>query len=492
MSVVRRALLGSAVGVLLSLAFGTALIPVRSHLNVAIAGLVLVVPVVAGVTVGGYIAGLAGVAAGFLVYDFVFIPPYYTLNVGAGDNWLALVVYTVVMVLVARVVANLHVASEASAARAANAQRLVEVSELLLGDRSLGQVVRTVVDAVHEVFQVGGVALLLTTEERLEVVAAAGEGIGDPELARLRPGSRQPVPLTTDVSGDRVQALAMTASGRPVGLLALTGMPADPALRETLPALANHVALAIERAQMRDQVRRAELLEEIDRLRHALVGAVSHDLRTPLATIKVASSTLVNPESDLTASDTAELHHLIDEQTDRLTRIVNDVLDMTRIQAGVLEPRPSPCSVPDLLAAAVTAVRPARPEQPIDVEVCPELPEVEVDHLLIEQALYNLLDNASRHAPPGTAIAVRAEPYGRDQVAISVADHGQGVPRAERQSIFDTFVRFDTGGRAGLGLAISKSFVEAHGQRIWVEEAEGGGARFVITLPVAAGNGSLG
>lgn len=487
MSGVRRVLVGSIVGVVLSLAIGLALVPIRSHLSVAIAGLVLVVPVVAGVTIGGYASGLVSVAAGFLVYDFAFIPPFYTLSVGAGQNWLALLVYTVVMVLVARVVANLHVASAASAMRATNARQLFELSELLLGERSVDELARTVVDAVRERFGVDGVSLLLASGGRLEVVASAGTEIGHRELDRLRPASHQPVPLATEISGQRVQTLAMSASGRPVGILVLTGVSADPAVRETLPALANHVALALERAQMREQVRRAELLEEIDRLRHALVGAVSHDLRTPLATIKVASSTLVNPDNHLSIDDTDELHHLIDEQTDRLTRIVNDVLDMTRIQAGVLEPRLAVSCAADLVRSAVSAARPALGDRIVDIQVEAGLPLVQVDHLLIEQVLYNLLDNAQRHAPVGSLISVRVRLFERDRVAVTVGDHGPGVPVSERRSVFDTFARFDTGGRAGLGLAIAKSFVEAHGQEIWVEDEDGGGARFVFTLPVAVG-----
>ncbi len=279
---------------------------------------------------------------------------------------------------------------------------------------------------------------------------------------------------------------------RPVGVLVLADIPSDPAIRETLPVLANHVALALERAQVGEQARKAQLLEEIDRLRHAMVGAVSHDLRTPLASIKVASSALVNPSACLSPSDTEELHHLIDEQTDRLTNIVNNVLDMTRIQAGVLEPHRQPCSALDLIASAVSALKPSLEGRTVEVLVPPGLPLVDADHLLIEQVLHNLLENADRHAPPGAPIEVEGRLAGPDWVAVSVCDSGPGVPPAEREAVFDRFVRFDTGGRAGLGLAICKSFVEAHGGRIWVEEAEGGGARFVLTLPVAESSGAGG
>jgi two-component system sensor histidine kinase KdpD len=298
------------------------------------------------------------------------------------------------------------------------------------------------------------------------------------------------MPLSTDQAGEDIHTLALATSGRPVGLLAMAGTLDRTETREILPTLANQLALALERAQLHERIRRAELLEEADRLRHALVGAVSHDLCTPLATIKVASSTLVNPGAVLTGADVAELHDLIDSQTDRLTRIVNNVLDMTRVQAGVLKPKRQPVSVMDLLNDSIAVLRPSLEDRLVELRLPPWLPSVNVDQQLIEQVLSNLLDNANRHGPSGTPITVEANLYHDKGVAVSVTDSGPGVKLAERQTIFDTFVRFDTGGRAGLGLAIAKAFVEAHGGHIWVEDAPGRGATFVFTLPLASSNGS--
>jgi two-component system sensor histidine kinase KdpD len=465
------------------------MLPLRSHLSIATTGLVLIVPVVAGVVTGGFVAGLISLAAGFLVYDLVFIPPYGTLNVGAGQNWVALVVYGIVMVLVARVVANLEQASASSRARAASTRRLFDLSVLLLTDKPVPELAQTIVDGVRHFFDFAGVALLLSVDGRLQVAAESGEAIGKAALARFRPGASIPMPLTTDRTGAGMQTLALATSSGPVGLLALAGPPSRVEMRETLPALANQLALALERAQLHERIRRAELLEEADRLRHALVGAVSHDLCTPLATIKVASSTLVDPTAILTEADTAELHDLIDTQTDRLTRIVNNVLDMTRIQTGVLQPKCDLWSVGHLLSDAIMALRPTLAGRPVELRVTPWLPPVKVDRQLVEQVLANLLENADRHGPPGTVITVAAALQDNDAVAVSVTDSGPGVRTAERETIFDSFVRFDTGGRAGLGLTIAKAFVEAHGGDIWVEDAPGGGARFVFTLPVASTTG---
>lgn len=424
-------------------------------------------------------------AAGFLVYDLVFIPPYSTLSVGARENWTALVGYAVVMVLVARVVSSLDEARSAARRREVNASHLVEMSELLLGDKPLEELGPVIVHKVHEIFALAAVTLLVAVENRLDVVASSGEPISKQELARLQPDSKMPVALSTATSSAELQTVALAAAGRPVGLLVLRGLPADPLVRELLPILANHLALALEQSQLRERLQQAELFEEIDRLRRALVGAVSHDLRTPLATIKVASSTLVDPRRSLSSTDIDEMHCLIDQQTDRLTRLVNNLLDMTRIQAGVLEVRPKAESVLDMAIDTLVTLRPSLGEREVLVQIPDWLPAVDADRVLIGQVLSNVLDNADRHGPPGTPIILAAELRGDDRVALSVSDCGPGVPLDQRGAVFETFVQFDTGGRSGLGLAIAKAFVEAHGDHIWIEDAPGGGARFVFTLPRA-------
>jgi two-component system, OmpR family, sensor histidine kinase KdpD len=478
---VHRTLVGIAAGVGLALALGALMLPWRDHLSVATCGLVLVVPVVIGALVGGTVAGAASVVAGFLVYDVWFIPPYGTLTVGAGEHWVALVVYVLVMVLVTRIVAALDAARASARRREENLRHLLELSERLLPQRTVADLAHTIVHTAREVVGAAGSALLFDIDGHLEVAAAAGDPIDAALMARLAPRAGLPVPLSTGHA--ETQTLALSTSGRPVGLLVLRGVQASPEIRELLPIFANDVAIALERAQLQERMHRVELLEEVDRLRHALVGAVSHDLRTPLASIKVASSTLVATGPSLPASDAAELYGLIDVQVDRLTRMVNDVLDMTRIEAGVLEPRTVACAVLDLVVDALGVLGSTLDEREIDIDVGAELPMVKVDRSLIVQVLTNLVENAQRHAPIGTPISIAAEALD-GFVAISVVDRGPGVPRDEREAVFERFVRFDTGGRAGLGLAVAHAFVEAHGGSIRVEDQPGGGARFVFTVPL--------
>ena len=250
-------------------------------------------------------------------------------------------------------------------------------------------------------------------------------------------------------------------------------------------------ALALERATLREQALRTQLLEEVDRFRQTLMGAVSHDLRTPLATIKVASSTLSNRSEHLTREQVGELYDLIEVESDRLTRLVSNLLDITRIEAGVFTVHPVTTSVAELVREAMASMELTLSGHRVAMILPATMANVEVDPLLIGQVLVNLLDNANRYSPSQGDITVEAWRDG-ERVLVSVSDQGPGIPGDQRDEVFQQFTRLDKGGRAGLGLTIAKTFVEAHGERIWYEDAPGGGARFVFSLPVARTPGDEG
>jgi two-component system sensor histidine kinase KdpD len=191
----------------------------------------------------------------------------------------------------------------------------------------------------------------------------------------------------------------------------------------------------------------------------------------------------------LTSEDTAELHRLIEIESDRLTRLVTNLLDMTRIEAGVLTLVRVTTSVHDLVKEALDAMGVTLNDLRTEVDVPDSLPDVSVDPVLMGQVLVNLLDNAQRHAPPQSVITITGE-LREDRVVLSVADQGPGVPPGDQETIFDRFTQLSTGGRAGLGLTIAKTFVEAHGEQVWYEEVSDGGARFVVSLPSAADAGA--
>jgi two-component system sensor histidine kinase KdpD len=482
----RRSLMGAGAALGAVAVLAACMAPLRSHLSIATAALVLVVPVVVGVVIGGFVSGAVAAVAGFFVYDLVFIPPYGTLNVGEASNWVALAVYVVVVLLVAQVVARLEVARAQAHRRETEIRRLFELTELLISEKPIPELLALIVSTVHDAFALDSVALLLPTGRRLDVAAAAGRPLSDEELARITPAPGRPTSLGSSSSGpDEVQSVALSATGRPIGLLGLRGRSLSRQDRELLLTFANHIALTVERAQLRDQALRTELLDEIDRLQKTLMGAVSHDLRTPLATIKISATTLRNPDAELGADERQELLTLIDDQVDRLNRLVTNLLDMSRVQAGALELRRQPVAVVDLVREAMSGLGLTDGSGHVVLDLAPDLPAVDVDHLLIGQVLTNLLDNASRYAPPDTAITVSGRRRPDGYVEVAVTDSGPGVRPDDRTAVFQMFTGRGSAGGSGVGLWIAKAFVEAHGQQIWVQDAEGHGARFAFTLPVA-------
>jgi two-component system sensor histidine kinase KdpD len=220
-------------------------------------------------------------------------------------------------------------------------------------------------------------------------------------------------------------------------------------------------------------------------LAKTLVAAVAHDLRAPLASIKASSSTLSDAELDIGPDVQRSLIRLIDSQADHLADLVRNLLDMSRIQAGVLQPRCSVAPVTELVSAVLSDLAQPLRDREVLVELPPGLPPVDADVVLVTRVLANLVHNAVRHGPAGTPITIRATPVASDTIELSVTDHGPGVDPARREDVFQLFARRDGDAGAGLGLTIAKTFVEAHGHRIWVEQASGGGARFCFTLPVA-------
>jgi two-component system, OmpR family, sensor histidine kinase KdpD len=487
---VKRWMLGTLVAFAGIGVLGGVMAPFRENLSLATPALVLVVPVVAGVAVGGLASGVLAVAAGFIAYDALFIPPYGTLAVGPAQDWTALAVYAVVMLIVARVFGFLQRARVVARHDADATRRLHELSDLLIGDHPVSGVLAAIAGSLHQAFGARWVAVLIPDPEgdnRLTVAATAGN-LPTGDLAALVPvgGRTESLRPWSDMEprSDGVVRIALVARGRPVGLVGLAGAALDRHELELARTYANQAALALEASQLREQATRTELLEQVDALRASLIGAVSHDLRTPLASVKTAVSALrrAGGQGSLRECDREELLALIEERSDALDRLVANLLDMTRIQSGALELRRAITPVSDVVegglrASAVTPVG-------VVVDLPGDLPPVDVDVVLMEQVLANLLDNAERHSPDKTPVRISAEARG-DVVVLSVSDRGPGVPAPDRERIFSMFSRLGAQGRAGLGLAIAKAFVEAHGQTIRVEDAPGGGARFVVTLPAA-------
>lgn len=474
------------------------LLPFRSHLSIAIPALAFVLPALTGVVIGGFVPGVVGALAGFLVYDYFFLPPYNTLTVRSPSNWIALAVYVVVVLVVAQVVASQRRARDDAQRRTEESERLFELSQALIGDLNLSQLLTHIVGTVQSVFVPRWTALVLPVDGRdatrsgevLRVAATAGQTLTEADVASVTSGGGQARSLgLVDDTGPRRVSVALVVSHRPVGMLVLQDVQLAERERNLLGTFANQAALTVDRAQLREQALRTRLLEEIDRWRRALMGAASHDLRTPLASIKTAVSSLRQVDAPLGPADRAELLELIELQADRLARLVTNLLDMTRIEAGALELRPTTVAFDELVTEAVASlgglVSPGR----IRVDAPDDLPLLHLDHVLISQVLANVLENAERLSPDDSSISVAARTApgsSATRVEIAVSDDGPGIAREERERVFEMFSQNGGGGRAGLGLAIAKAFVEAHGGLIWIDPDVARGARVVFTVPCEA------
>ncbi len=261
--------------------------------------------------------------------------------------------------------------------------------------------------------------------------------------------------------------------------------------RHLLATFANQAALAIDRARLIEESTRAAALEEADHLKSALLAAVSHDLRTPLASIKASATSLLQEEITWDAATQREFLTAIDEETDRLTRLVGSLLDLTRIQGGALKPEKEWYDMGELVASVTDRLAPPLLSHPLQVRIAPDLPPVAFDFIEIGQVLTNLIENAAKYSDLGTRIDVDADHIDTG-VRICVRDRGFGIPATDLPHVFDPFYRVRSDrrtrriGGAGIGLAICRGFIEAHGGTIGVESSVGDGSTFTFTLPVNA------
>jgi two-component system sensor histidine kinase KdpD len=256
--------------------------------------------------------------------------------------------------------------------------------------------------------------------------------------------------------------------------------------QQLLATLSNHVALAMERVRLTEEATRAAVLARSDELKSALLSAVSHELRTPLASIKASATSLLQEDVAWSPEDSRDLLQAIDEETDRLTRIVSNLLDLSRIEAGVLQPEREWNDVDELIRETVNRVRPLYLTHEMWIEVPADLPVVLFDYVQIAQVLMNLIENAAKYSPTGAPVTVSARETD-GAVTICVADRGPGIPAGEETRVFDKFYRLESRNGAegtGMGLSISRGIVFAHGGTIWVERRDGGGSCFCFTLPI--------
>jgi two-component system sensor histidine kinase KdpD len=253
-----------------------------------------------------------------------------------------------------------------------------------------------------------------------------------------------------------------------------------------LEVFTNQIGLALERVRLVNQAGAAEMRMESERVRNSLLSAISHDLRTPLATIVGAASSLVEQDSTLSPTARAELAHAIHDESRRMARLANNILDMARLERGAVNLDRQWYPLEELVGGVLSRLEPRLVEHPVSVDLAPDLPWVHVDAVLIEQVLENLLENAVKYTPPSTPITITAEARPKE-IEIAVADRGPGLAPGDERRVFDKFYRAQaerSQSGVGLGLAICEAIIQAHGGRIWAERNPQGGAVFRFVLPV--------
>ena len=423
--------------------------------------------VVVAATFGGRRSGLASSVVAFLGLNFFFTPPYHRLAVERGADVIALFVFLAVAVMVGELL-GLAIEERARAERrVAEARFLDRITARLISGGKLEEVLG----------EFGRDLVSLFALARCEIVA----GDGTPPIVATAPGPAPP-------DGPSVQIPLGGAGGGSILAIRPAGGPAFGTSEQSfLQSLAAQATLALERATLDAEVRSARVDAESNRLRAALFSSVTHDLRTPLASIKASASGLLDPSVAYTPGQRDEVLRTIVEESDRLNRLVANLMDLARMRAGALDPAREPVWIGDLLNAVLARMRRRLEGFEVRVNVRPDVPPVSADPMQVDQVLTNLLENAARFSPSHGEIAVTAARW-QSMVQLRVADRGPGIPAEERERVFEEFYRRDAGagrGGSGLGLAIARAIVVAHGGRIWIEGTAGSGTVVVVELPVA-------
>ncbi|MFE9422059.1 DUF4118 domain-containing protein [Kitasatospora sp. NPDC006697] len=483
----RRTVAGFAAGLALPFALTALLSTLHHSLNLTTDALLFQLGVVAVALLGGAASALVASLIASLLLNYYFIPPVHTFTIGEPNNVIALVVFAVVALTVSTVVDRASRQTGRAARATAEAETLSTLAGTVLRSRENdASAIPILLEHSRNAFGLDSVALL--SREQREVLArsdASGPPAAEAETTE--------VPVGADA------------------LLILTGrrLPADQ--QRMLTAFAAHVAAALERDRLAAVAAEVEPIKAADKMRTALLAAVSHDLRTPLAAALASVGSLRSPDVEFSPEDVSELLATADESLLKLTRLVDNLLDMSRLQAGALTlhlaavhldevlPRALDSLSPPPSATAPDADAPRRPSwtdapvQPLDLETAPP---VLADPPLLERVLANVITNALRHNAPGAPVLVSASAYPRPEpggpparlVQIRIADRGPGIPTADRERVFLPFQRLgdtDNTTGVGLGLALSRGLAEAMGGTLEVEDTPGGGTTMLLTLPAA-------
>jgi two-component system sensor histidine kinase KdpD len=431
-----------------------------------------------------------------LMFDFFMVPPHLTFAVADAQYILTFFSLLAVGLVISTLAAREREQAESARRRETHTAALYDLSRDLATTVSQATVLQAAVRHISELFNCETAVFLPEGGSLTPCAHSAGFPVNQDGYAVttwvFRQGQAAGLGTNTLAAADARYLPLKTAQG----VIGVVGIKPNlesttflsPDQQRLLEALLSQVALATEAVQLADKAHQAQLLRETEKLQTALLNSISHNLRTPLASITGALSSLRDDDQMLDADARRELLNTAWEEAERLNRLVGNLLNMTRLEAGAIKLALEPCDVEDLVGVTLTQMANRLRNRRLVMDVPNTLPLVVVDLVLAAQALVNLVDNAVKYSPVDTPINIRAYRE-QAQVVIEVSDQGMGIPPAELEHIFDKFYRIqktsDTSG-TGLGLSISKGIVELHNGRIWATNRPGGGTTFAIALPVAA------
>ncbi len=466
--------------------------------NISVAYLFIVLALAS--TRGMYAAVVASVVA-FLSFDFFLVPPLYTFTIGKVDEWLALFIFLATAITTGQLASALRLRAEQARRRERESRILYELLRDTNREEEFERQLRIVARAFVDVFSSWGVrgCAILLPDAQGKLVMQASTRVVEEQETLLPDEAATAAWVMTQAQTAEVHdvRLAPQASDSYAQRVVLRGTNIEHHTRRyvrLVPLKLGQRLVGVLRLSMGESLQ-IEVLQRTDALRAALLSSVSHDLRTPLSSIKAAASSLLQEDVQWDDEARHSFALAIVREADRLNRLVANLLDMSRIEGGALKPEKEWYPLDELIHDVLGRMQPLLQGRAVHTDIPDDLPPVQLDYLQIDQVLTNLIENAVRYTPAGSPIDIAVE-LCEDMVRVSVADRGPGIPPSDVERVFDKFYRvLNTETRAtrptgsGLGLAVCRGLIEAHGGRIWVENRQGGGAIFRFTLPLGKAEG---
>jgi len=450
------------------------------HVNQTTVALSFLLAILAVSTVWGMVVSIFMSVSAMFLFNYYFLPPVGTLTIADPQNWVALFAFLFTSIMGSQLSARIRKEADASHSRRREVERLYAFSQKLLGEGNVIQLMNAIPNFLVDCFEAGAAELFLPQKDKYY---RSGYGAAQVDEEQMKTAF-----LRDEIICDAVQRLyflPVRLGVKPIGSLGISGARLT---RQTLDAISSLVAIAIERARAIEQIGETEAERQGERLKSALLDSIAHDFRTPLTAIKAAATDLLASEATETPQR-YELLTIINEECDRLNRLVEEAAEMARLEAGEIQLDLEPVPASTIVDAALQQMKKSLGDRQIVLNIAPNLPPVYADLERTKDTLVQLIDNAHLYSPKDQPITISAD-LTNDTVSFSVADHGPGIDSFEQGLIFDKFYRgrdqrYQVRG-TGMGLPIAKAIVAAHGGTINVTSQLGSGSVFSFTLPVAS------